>query len=98
MKVPLGARFDNFIAPEHRFNIESAVELVKQRVAGLFMEQLAPPAEDAPLGPNGEPPPPQRIQVPLVVGLVIDLTNSSRYYDARQWQQHGVRYIKARQS
>ncbi|KAL4857277.1 mRNA-capping enzyme [Chlorella vulgaris] len=90
MKVPLGARFDNFIAPEHRFNIESAVELVKQRVAGLFMEQLAPPAEDAPLGPNCEPPPPQRIQVPLVVGLVIDLTNSSRYYDARQWQQHGI--------
>lgn len=25
---------------------------------------------------------------------VIDLTRSSRYYDARRWQELGVRYVK----
>ncbi|EFN54818.1 hypothetical protein CHLNCDRAFT_24090 [Chlorella variabilis] len=63
MKVPLGARFDSHIAPEHRFTIDDAVA--------------------------------QARKVPAVLGLVIDLTNSSRYYDARQWHERGVQYIKA---
>lgn len=37
-----------------------------------------------------------QVQAPAVIGLVIDLTRSTRYYDAARWRELGVRHIKAR--
>ena len=31
---------------------------------------------------------------PAHVGMVIDLTNTGKYYDAARWQELGVRYVK----
>jgi hypothetical protein len=28
------------------------------------------------------------------VGLVIDLTNTSRYYNSNEWTKEGVKYVK----
>ena len=61
----------------------------------MTLDVMLPPPPDAQPGPEGQPPAPKRSKVPAVLGLVIDLTNSSRYYDARQWHERGVQYIKA---
>lgn len=95
MKVPLGARFDSHIAPEHRFTIDDAVAQARKVVGAMTLDVMLPPPPDAQPGPEGQPPAPKRSKVPAVLGLVIDLTNSSRYYDARQWHERGVQYIKA---
>lgn len=36
----------------------------------------------------------KRGRVQAVVGMVIDLTNSSRYYNPNDWMEHGIKYIK----
>lgn len=41
------------------------------------------------LAPGGEPQ-----DIPKYVGLVVDLTNSSRYYDSGLWQQLNLEYSK----
>lgn len=41
---------------------------------------------------------PQPLRVPAYIGLVIDLTRSSRYYDPQNWLQRGVKYVKVRGS
>lgn len=91
MKVPLGARFDSHIAPEHRFNISDAVAMARHAVEGVRFEGVVPHESEEP----GQPPVPRRVELAAEVALVIDLTNSSRYYDAQQWMKHGLQYIKA---
>lgn len=90
MKVPLGARYDRFVAEEYRFTIEMAIEKALRRMQGRSFPVNPPP--DAPLGPDGNPP--GVTHVPACLGLVIDLTNSSRYYDADGWQRQGIKYVK----
>ncbi len=43
-------------------------------------------------GVQANPPPPGTM--PLTIGMVIDLTNSRRYYDPAEFTQNGVVYIK----
>jgi hypothetical protein len=95
MKVPLGARFDSHIAAEHRFNIDDAVAMARRAVKYVKFEAVVQPGPDEAAGPGGQPPAPRRVELPAEVALVIDLTNSSRYYDAQQWMHHGIQYIKA---
>ena len=89
MKVPLGARFDGVIAPQHRFSVKAALDAANALVAGMTMRVGGVAAAEP--GSREEP---QR--VPAFVGVVFDLTKSSRYYDAAQWRELGVQYIKVR--
>ena len=37
---------------------------------------------------------PKRVRVVAPIGLVIDLTRSTRYYDPKNWLDRGVKYVK----
>ncbi|PSC72146.1 mRNA-capping enzyme isoform X1 [Micractinium conductrix] len=93
MKVPLGARFDPFIEPRHRFTINDAVAAAAQAVHGITYEAYVPLQENDEPDPAA-PPGMKRGRVQAVVGMVIDLTNSSRYYNPNDWMEHGIKYIK----
>lgn len=89
LQVPLGARFDPFIDERLRFNIDMAADQARQLAAKRRFDALVPhPTTGAPM----------RQQVPAHVGMVIDLTNSKRYYDAQQWIAQDIKYIKASRS
>lgn len=84
LKVPLGARFDGAITPEHRFNIDAALAAAYQAVAGMEMEKASVDDQGNPV----------LKRVPVVLGMVVDLTRSTRYYDPKQWLEAGVKYVK----
>lgn len=88
LQVPLGARYDPFIDEPLRFNIDMAAEQARQLVAGRSYDAMVPDPRSGALVPG---------KVPAHVGMVIDLTNSKRYYDPEQWLQQGIKYIKAGQ-
>lgn len=95
MKVPLGAHFDRVIAPEHRFHVDAALEAAHAALAGLTyplpqLDEAGRPVVDA----QGRP---LRVDVAPHLGLVIDLTRSSRYYDKQLWLERGVKYVKVGQ-
>lgn len=87
-QVPLGARFDRYIDAPLRFNIDMAAEKARQLVANRTFETMVLDPKTGRLVPG---------KVPAHVGMVIDLTNSTRYYDAEQWIRQGIKYIKASQ-
>ena len=84
MKVPLGARYDSHITPEQRFSVDAALAAAAERVRGLAFDVAAPDEE-------GQV---RRMTLPAHLGLVIDLTRSSRYYDTKRWLEAGVKYVK----
>lgn len=81
IKVPLGARFDHVIKPLDRFTPAKAKEMAENLIRGQKVSVN--------LAPGGEPQ-----DIPKYVGLVVDLTNSSRYYDSGLWQQLNLEYSK----
>ncbi len=87
-QVPLGARFDRYIDAPLRFNIDMAAEKARQLVANRTFETMVLDPKTGRLVPG---------KVPAHVGMVIDLTNSTRYYDAEQWIRQNIKYIKASQ-
>lgn len=81
MKVPLGAAFNPLIPdPKDRFNVEDAIDMVKKK-----LENIRVPMMDQ----NGE-----QTAVPAQCSMVIDLTNSNRYYRRQTWEDHGYYHLK----
>lgn len=81
MKVPLGAAFNPLIPDlKDRFNVEDAIEMVKKK-----LENIQVPMVDQ----NG-----QQSLIPAQCCMVIDLTNSNRYYRRQTWEDHGYYHLK----
>lgn len=81
MKVPLGAAFNGLITdPRDRFSVEDAVDMVKEMLRGATM-QVA--------GADG-----QLTNIPAECNMVIDLTNSNRYYRRETWEDLGFYHLK----
>ena len=78
-QVPLGARYDAVLALEHRFSPTDA-----KREADALLATLVPTGGGGRREEGG----------PRRANLVVDLTNSGRYYDPKTWLELGVRYIK----
>ena len=83
MKVPLDAKFDRHIEEGDRFSVDDAKKMVDEMLAQV---PPLPPMADG--GPS----------TPATCTLVIDLTNSTRYYDVRRWRELGVHHVKVRYS
>ncbi len=86
MKVPLGAQFDGVLDPKDRFPIDEAITMAQAKVAGITFDLPAPPEKE------GEEP---KIETrPARVNMVIDLTNSSRYYRRENFEDAGYTHVK----
>lgn len=83
LQVPLGAHFDNYLKEEDRFSVTMAKQMADAAVAGKTFR--------VPVAPDGEVK-----HIPAHVGLVVDLTKSSRYYNPQLWVDMGMRYSKVR--
>jgi mRNA-capping enzyme len=82
MKVPLGAAF-NSLLPDietDRFNVEDAISMAKSMLANVRIPVM---------GDNG-----QQAAIPATCSMVIDLTNSNRYYRRQTWEDHGFYHLK----
>lgn len=77
MKVPLGPHFDK-IAENDRFTVQDAMLMAKSMLKDVYVDV---PVEEDP----SKPPTMQRR--PAVANMVIDLTNSSRYYRRETFEQ-----------
>jgi hypothetical protein len=88
MKVPLGARFNPVLLPKDRFTVEDAMRMAQETVNGITF--------DVPGPPNPGESEPQVDKVPATVNMVVDLTNSSRYYNLETFEKAGYRYVKVR--
>ena len=83
MKVPLGPAFDRFIPdPAERFTVEDAVEMTKVLLAGREVRVPDPAAEGGSRG------------VPAQCSMVVDLTNSNRYYRRETFEEAGFYHVK----
>lgn len=81
MKVPLGAAFNSLIPnPEDRFNVEDAIQEARR-----ILQDVKIPMVDQ----NGV-----QVQVPAQCSMVIDLTNSNRYYRRQAWEDAGFYHLK----
>ena len=86
MKVPLAPRFDTIVKPEDRFTVEDAMKMAKEKIAGITMKLPGPDDEK-----TGAP---TTVDVPAICNLVIDLTNSSRYYRRETFEEEGFFHAK----
>jgi mRNA-capping enzyme len=85
MKVPLGAAFNNLIPdPKDRFTVEDAIGMAK----GLLANVKVPVVE---MSPDGRP---VQILKDAECTMVIDLTNSNRYYRRQTWEDNGFYHLK----
>lgn len=81
MKVPLGAAFNSRIPdPKDRFTVEDAIDMAAKK-----LEHVKVPMMDQ----NG-----RETAVPAQCSMVIDLTNSNRYYRRQTWEDHGYYHLK----
>ncbi len=86
MKVPLGSQFDEAIEPKDRFTVDEAIAMANAKVDGITFDLPSPPKE-------GEDEPTIETR-PAIVNMVIDLTNSQRYYRKDNFEGHGFIHVK----
>jgi mRNA-capping enzyme len=102
MKVPLGPSFNSAVDPHDRFTVQDAKRMAKAKLQGIVFDE---PVVNKETGePTGEV-----IKVPAVADMVIDLTNSKRYYRLETFEEdneevkgkdhvpeglHGYRHVK----
>jgi hypothetical protein len=86
MKVPLGAHFDKVLVPKDRFTVDDAINMAQAKVNGIVIDVPAPPENE-----ESEPTIERR---PAIVNMVIDLTNSSRYYRKENFEADGFIHVK----
>ena len=93
MKTPLGPEFDKFITDtSDRFSVKDAVYLVQKM---LHSKKIPVPAHMGMVDTLGhEIPPGTPVEIPAHCNLVIDLTNSKRYYRIDNWRDLGIRHVK----
>ncbi len=82
MKVPLGAAFDKLLPDleKDRFSVEDAINMAKARIKDIQV-----PGVDG----QGQP-----TSISATCSMVIDLTNSNRYYRRQTWEEHGFYHLK----
>ena len=82
MKVPLGAAFDKLLPDleKDRFSVEDAINMAKARIKDIRV-----PGVDG----QGQP-----TSISATCSMVIDLTNSNRYYRRQTWEEHGFYHLK----
>ena len=86
-QVPLGRRFDSVLEPEQRFSPQLVTEHLAKR--GIEVTLLALLALSPLLLSQ------QRLLTRMTqVGLVLDLTNTWRYYDPNDWLARGIDHRK----
>lgn len=86
MKVPLGPQFDLVLEEKDRFTIDDAMKMAQAKVNGIEIDIPVPPKDE-----DSEPTVEHR---PAAVNMVIDLTNSSRYYRKENFEQAGYIHVK----
>lgn len=86
-KVPLGPHFNSAIPESDRYTVQDAVKAVENILKGVEVDVLVgPPSQQHPQG--------QREKKPAVCRMVIDLTNSSRYYRRETFEDLGYVHVK----
>lgn len=88
MKVPLGAHFEKVVLAKDRFTADDAMIMAKAKVNGISFD-VPGPLKDGETEPQVE-------NRPAIVNMVIDLTNSSRYYNKETFEKAGYHYVKVR--
>ena len=83
MKVPLGAAFDKLLPDlsKDRFNVEDAINMAKDVIKDVTVPGVDPA--------TGQP-----VAMPATCSMVIDLTNSNRYYRRQTWEDRGFYHLK----
>lgn len=86
-KVPLGPHFNSVVPESDRYTVQDAVVAVENILKGVEIDVLTgPPTQEHPHG--------QREKKPAVCRMVIDLTNSSRYYRRETFEDLGYCHVK----
>lgn len=88
MKVPLGAHFNPVLLPKDRFTVDDAMTMAHAKVTGITF--------DVPVPPKVGEIEPEIEKRPATVNMIIDLTNSSRYYRKENFEQAGYTWVKVR--
>lgn len=93
MKTPLGPEYNRFIPdPQDRFTVQEAVEQVNKMLENAKITIPAYPGMKDASGQALQPG--SLVEVPAHCGMVIDLTNSRRYYHLDTWRTLGIRHVK----
>ncbi|KAF6156800.1 hypothetical protein GIB67_033269 [Kingdonia uniflora] len=106
-KVPLGEFFNDYIIPGKRYSLRQVIH--QQRVLGrevsasiliLCLHGINKELGETILGlflnlfNSDSAPVMVRKLGPTRIGLVIDLTNSTRYYPVLDWKKQGIKHVK----
>ena len=87
VQVPLGVQHNDRIPPDKRFTPRHVVEqLAMQGIEVCCTQEIVQKTVA-----KGKP---VRVGNAMQVGLVIDLTNTWRYYDVEEWTAQGVEHCK----
>lgn len=89
MKTMLGPRYDDQVAEENRFNPSMLSNYLKSlKVSTLSKDKSIKVAQKTfPHSAHFSPP-----QVKM--GLLVDLTNTTRFYDRSEIEKEGIKYMK----
>jgi len=82
MKVPLGPEFDKHIEPEDRFTVQDAMKMAHDMLKGVPVRVPDPESAEG------------FKEMPAECSMVIDLTNSSRYYRRETFEDAKFKHVK----